>query len=300
MSRQVRAWAGAGRRRAAVLLLAALPVLSPAAEQHDMADVPYVPTPEVVVDAMLKLAGIGPKDFVVDLGSGDGRIVIAAAKKLGARGFGVEIDGALVDRARSEAQRQGVSDRVEFRVENLFITDFSRATAMTLYLYPRLLLQLRPKFFGELRPGTRIVSHDFDMEGWRPDGQVTVPVPGKPYGPPRSEVYFWVVPANAAGAWQWRLPAGGAAAEYELALSQTFQMLEGRPLAGGRTGRMEGGRMRGDEIRFILATDAGGRVVRQEYAGRVSGDTITGKVKTAEGEQDWKATRVRRGKINVE
>jgi len=287
------------RRHAAALLLAAWPALAPAAEQHPFADVPYVPTPDAVVDAMLKLAGIGPKDFVIDLGSGDGRILIAAAKKHGARGFGVEIDGALVDRARQRAQREGVSGQVEFREENLFITDIGRATAMTLYLYPRLLMQLRPRFFGDLKPGTRIVSHDFDMEDWRPDARVTVPVPDKPYGPPSSEVYLWVVPANAAGAWQWRLAAGGAAREYELGLSQAFQMLEGRPLVGGRPGRLEEGRMRGDEIRFILAADLDGRAVRQEYAGRVSADSIVGKVRTGDGEQEWKATRVRRGSIKL-
>ena len=284
---------------AAALMVAAMPALSPAAEQHAFADVPYVPTPEVVVDAMLKLAGIGPKDFVIDLGSGDGRIVIAAAKKQGARGFGVEIDGALVARARSEAQRQGVADRVQFLEQNLFITDISRATAMTLYLYPRLLMQLRPRFFSELKPGTRIVSHDFDMEDWQPDTKLTVPVPDKPYGPPRSEVYLWIIPANAAGVWHWRMPAGSAGVEHELNLTQTFQMLAGQPRVGGRPGRLEGGRMRGDEIRFILAADVDGRAVRQEYTGRISGDSISGKVKVGDGEQEWKATRVRRDGIRI-
>lgn len=286
-------------RLAAVLLLAGLPSLSPAAEQHARADIHYVPTPGAVVDAMLKLANIGPQDFVVDLGSGDGRIVIAAAKKHGARGFGVEIDGALVNDARREAERQGVAGRVEFLEQNLFITDISRASVMTLYLSPGLLMQLRPRFFEELKPGTRIVSHDFDMEDWQPDARVTVPVPGKPYGPPRSEVYFWVVPANVAGTWQWRSAAGPAVADVEIGLSQTFQMLEGAPRLGGRQGRMEQGRMRGDEIRFILTAEVDGRPLRQEFSGRVSGDTINGKVKLAGGEFDWKATRTRRGSIKI-
>lgn len=285
-------------RLAAVLLLAALPSLSPAAEQHALADVPYVPTPETVVDAMLKLASIGPRDFVVDLGSGDGRIIIAAAKKLGARGFGVEIDSALVNEARREAKRQGVAGRVEFLEQNLFVTEIDRASVLTLYLYPRLLMQLRPRFFKELRPGTRIVSHDFDMEDWQPDARVTVPVPGKPYGPPSSEVYFWVVPANAAGHWRWRSPAAGSA-DVELALSQTFQKVEGTPQVGGRRGRLEQGRMRGDEIRFILTVDVDGLPLRQEYSGRLSSDTISGKVKLASGEFDWNATRTRRGSIKI-
>ena len=289
----------AGTHCLAAVLLATLPALSPAAEQHAFADVPYVPTPANVVDAMLKLAGIGSRDFVIDLGSGDGRIVIAAAKQRGASGFGVEIDGDLVARARSEAQRQGVADRVQFLVENLFITEIGRATVMTLYLYPNLLMKLRPRFFGELRPGTRIVSHDFDMEKWQPDARVTVPVPGKPYGPPSSEVYLWVIPANAAGTWQWRSAIGNAPFDVELALSQSFQMLEGRPLLGGKPGRLDGGRMRGDEIRFMLTAVVDGRTLRQEFSGRVNGDTITGKVKLAGGEQDWKATRTRRGSIKL-
>jgi len=287
-----------GWRQAAVVLLAALASLSPAAQQHALAHVPYVPTPEVVVDAMLKLANVGPRDFVVDLGSGDGRIIIAAAKKHGARGFGVEIDGALVNEARREAERQGVAGRVEFLEQNLFITEIDRASVLTLYLYPRLLIQLRPRFFKELRPGTRIVSHDFDMDDWQPDAHVTVPVPGKPYGPPSSEVYFWVVPANAAGHWRWRSPAANSA-DVELTLSQTFQRVEGTPQVGGRRGRMEQGRMRGDEIRFILTVEVDGRPLRQEYSGRVSGETINGKVKLAGGEFDWQATRIRRGSIKI-
>ena len=287
-----------GWRQVAVLLFAVLPSLSPAAEQHAFADVPYVPTPATVVDAMLKLASIGPQDFVIDLGSGDGRIIIAAAKKNGARGFGVEIDGALVSEARREAQRQGVAGRVEFLEQNLFVTEIDRASVLTLYLYPRLLMKLRPRFFNELRPGTRIVSHDFDMDDWQPDARVTVPVPGKPYGPPSSEVYFWVIPANAAGNWRWRSPAAGAA-DVELALSQTFQKVEGIPRIGGRQGRLEQGGMRGDEIRFILTVEVDGQPLRQEYSGRLSGDTISGKVKLASGEFDWSATRTQRGSIKL-
>lgn len=286
----------AARQGAAALLLAAIPALSAAAEQHPHASVPYVPTPAVVVDAMLKLAGVGPRDFVIDLGSGDGRIVIAAAKRYGARGFGVEIDGSLVNAARQEALRQGVADRVEFLEQNLFITDLDRASVLTLYLFPQLLVQLRPRMFEQLKPGVRIVSHDFDIGSWQPDAHLTIPVPDKPYGPPSSEVYLWLVPANAAGTWQWRLEG---AAEYEVALAQTFQVLDGKPMVGGRPGRLESGRMRGDEIRFILTAELDGRVLRQEYTGRVSGDSIAGKVKLAGGERDWTARRSRRDSIKI-
>src|SRR6185295_9519630 len=118
------------------------------------------------------------------------------------------------------------------------------------------------------------------------------------YGPPSSEVYLWIVPVNAAGTWQWR-SAGAAAADYELALSQVFQMLEGMSSVGGKPGGRVEGRMRGDEIRFILTAEAGGRMLRQEFSGRISGDTISGKVKHADGESEWKATRTRRGSIKL-
>jgi SAM-dependent methyltransferase len=285
----------AGARFVAAALLSVLSLLCTAADQHPQADVPYVPTPPGVIDVMLKLANIGPRDFVVDLGSGDGRILIAAAKQHGARGFGVEIDGALVNDARREAGRQGVAGLVEFREENLFITEISRATVLTLYLSSALMAGLRPRVFGELRPGTRVVSHDFDMENWRPDARVTVPVPGKPYGPPSSEVYLWIVPANAAGTWSSR-----AAADSEIVLSQTFQVLEGTVSADGGPGRLEEGRVRGDEIRFILTAGAGGKALRQEFSGRISGDTIIGKVRDGNGEFDWNATRTRRGSIKID
>jgi len=289
-----------GWRGAAAAFLAVLPLLSAAADQHPHADVPYVPTPRGVVDAMLKLANVGAKDYVIDLGSGDGRIVISAAKQHGARGFGVEIDGALVSEARREARRQGVGGRAEFLEQNLFITEIGRATVVTMYLYPKLMMQLRPRLFTELKPGARVVSHDFDMENWQPDARVTVPVPDKTYGPPSSEVYLWVIPANAAGDWRWRSAIAGAALDYELALDQAFQVLDGKPRVGGRPARFEGGRMRGDEIRFMLTAEVDGRTVRHEFRGRVAGDAIAGKVRIAGGgESGWNATRARRGHIKL-
>ena len=203
----------------------------------------------------------------------------------------MDIDPGLVRAARQEAQRQGVADRVQFVEENLFVTKIAPATVMTLYLIPRLMMALRPRFLAELRPGTRIVSHEFDLEDWRPDAQRTIAVPDKPYGPPRSEVYLWIVPAHAAGDWRWRTPDGG---DVTLALAQTFQLLDGKPTVGGRPARLEAGRMRGESIRFILHAEAAGRSVRQEYEGRVSGDTVTGTVRQDGIEAEWRATRVRR------
>ena len=266
------------------------------------ADVPYVPTPPNVVEAMLELAQLRADDFVIDLGSGDGRIVISAAKKYGARGMGVELDGALVSQARREAERQGVGNKVEFRAENLFVTELDRATVVTTYLYPQVNIALRPRIFAELKPGTRIVSHEFDFGNWKPDARVTVPVPNKPYGPPQSDVLLWIVPANAAGRWQWRTPVDGAALETELTVQQTFQELRGTASFGGGPARVEDPRLRGDEIRFTLVGQVNGRAVRQEFAGRISGDTIRGKtrVPNAESGIEWQAKRAARAQINID
>jgi hypothetical protein len=281
------------------LLAAAYCVLSSAALAQT-GDVPFVVTPPNVVDAMLDLAKVSASDFVIDLGSGDGRIVIAAAKKHGARGLGVELDGGLVNDARREARRQGVADKVEFRAENLFVTNLEKATVLTSYLYPRLNIELRPNIFEQLKPGSRVVSHEFDFGNWKPDAQVTVKVPDKPYGPPRSEVFLWIVPANAAGRWEWRLDSEPAT--YAVTLDQTFQELRGTAAIGGAAGRLENPRLRGDEIRFSLAGEVDGKTVRREFVGRVSGDTIRGKarVPNAESGVEWQATRVARGKIKLD
>ena len=264
------------------------------------ADVPFVATPMNVVDAMLDLAKVGPGDYVIDLGSGDGRIVIAAANKHGARGLGVELDGALVNDARREAERQGVRDKVEFRAENLFLTDLARATVLTTYLFPRVHMELRPRIFEQLKPGARVVSHEFDFGNWKPDAQVTVTVPDKPYGPPRSEVVLWIVPANAAGRWEWRL--GGDPVPYAVTFEQTFQALRGTAVIGGKAARIENPWLRGEEIRFTLAGEADGRPIRREFVGRVSGESIRGKarVPNAESAVEWQATRVARGKIDID
>jgi ubiquinone/menaquinone biosynthesis C-methylase UbiE len=158
------------------------------AQQVISRDVPYVPTPEPVVEKMLEVAKVGPNDVVYDLGSGDGRINITAAKKYGARGVGVDIDPERVLEARDNAKAAGVSDKVEFREGNLFEMDLSEATVVTLYLLQSLNLKLRPKLLSELKPGTRIVSHSFDMGDWEPLERLDVE--GR-------KVYYWVVPENA-------------------------------------------------------------------------------------------------------
>ena len=179
---------------ACALLLAAC--LAGAQGQPLDVDVPFVVTPDNVTREMLRLADVKAGDFVIDLGSGDGRIVIVAAKQFGARGLGVEIVPELVAKSLENARRAGVADRVEFRVQDLFATDLSQATVITMYLLPEVNLQLRPRLLA-LKPGTRIVSHDWDMGDWKPDRVVTVEAPDKPIGREKlSRLYLWTVPAR--------------------------------------------------------------------------------------------------------
>jgi SAM-dependent methyltransferase len=187
-------------------------------------DVPYVPTPESVVEAMLSIADVGPRDFVVDLGSGDGRIPIAAAKRRGARGLGIELNPDFVAKSRLNASREGVADRVEFRQQDIFLADFRDATVVTLYLFPDVNYALRPRILYELRPGTRIVSHDWDMTDWEPDRQLTLPAPHKPAGSRQeSRVYLWIVPARVGGYWRGTLTGPDGEESALLEFSQRFQ-----------------------------------------------------------------------------
>lgn len=178
-----------------VLLLACSPAVrddrSPVAldgQELREPDVHYEPTPQPVVHRMLELAGVRPGDIVYDLGSGDGRIPITAAKSYGARGVGIDIDPKRVAESNANALRAGVTDRVSFRNEDLFLADFSDATVVTLFLFPDLNLRLRPRLLAELKPGTRVVSYYHDMGGWRPDRTVRAP---------RANIYLWIIPASA-------------------------------------------------------------------------------------------------------
>src|ERR1043166_720269 len=172
-----------------------------AGAQEGAGDVVYVPTPQVVVDRMLEMAKVGPGDYIIDLGSGDGRIVITAAKRYGARGFGVDLADVLLERRNSVAKAEGVADRAQFFKQNLFETDLSKATVITSYLLPEMNEKLRPKIL-KLKPGTRVVAHDYHMGEWYPDETDTLRVPEKIVGSPgKSFLYMWLVPAPTAGQW---------------------------------------------------------------------------------------------------
>jgi hypothetical protein len=230
--------------------------------------------------------------------------VITAAKKYGASGFGVDLDGALVSEAKREAQRQGVSGRVDFYARNLFITDIGKATVLTSYLFPQVNMELRPRLFAELKPGTRVVAHEFDFGNWKPDAHRRIAVPNKRYGPPHSDVYLWIVPANVAGTWRWRVPAGAEAVDCEMKLDQTFQSLRGTARAAGRPARIESAAISGENVALALVLEIDGRQVRQELKGRVEGDAIRGRVRTSGqgdgADTEWVATRTLRGKINTD
>ncbi len=222
-------------------------------------DVPYVPTPESVVDAMLAMAQVGPNDIVIDLGSGDGRIPLAAAR-LGARASGIEIDAALVERARRNAALYTLTDRARFIRADLFDVPLRDANVVTMYLLPKVNLALRPRLLTELRPGTRIITHAFDMGEWRADEERLVA---------DRRVFLWIVPAVAGGDWLATLPDGR---EVPLHLDQRFQDVT------GTLGNAEiTGTLRGTAIRFAAA----GR----SYTGTIGEATITG--------DGWRATRVR-------
>jgi SAM-dependent methyltransferase len=230
-------------------------------------DVIWVPTPAHVVDHMLRRVELGPKDLLVDLGSGDGRIVIAAAKS-GARATGVEYNLEMVALARRNAEEAGVAERARFVHGDLFETDFRHATVVSMYLLPSLAQRLRPVLLA-MRPGTRIVSYEFNMAEWEPDEIVEV------YG--SHNLYFWVVPARVDGVWKLRAGDEG----YQLAFDQTFQRISGSVELGGKMRlTLREPRLRGDRIWFTLVDEQG---VRRDFSGRVTGARMSGAMKPQNG-----------------
>jgi len=226
-------------------------------------DVIWVPTPDFVVERMLQMTQVGPQDYVVDLGSGDGRTVITAVKKFGARSLGIEYNPDMVALSQRNAERAGVSERAKFLQGDIFATDFSQATVVTMYLLPDLNLRLRPKLL-DMKPGTRLASHQFSMAEWQPD-EVS-DFEGR-------SVYFWIVPAKVEG--NWRLTIDGKT-EFRLNFTQRFQMIEGGiALPESRRLGIRDASLRGDRIGFAFVDQHG---VLREFSGRVNGDVIEGSI----------------------
>jgi len=254
-------------------------------------DVPYVPTPHEVVEEMLRLAMIKPGDLLYDLGCGDGRIVIAAAKTYGIRAIGVDIDPVRISESEANAAEAGVTGKVKFINKNLFETDFSDASVVTMYLLTSVNLKLRPTLLADLRPGTRLVSHRFEMGEWRPDKSTSVELSG---GEQRW-VYFWVVPANVTGRWEWNLDTGGGRRLYTLAADQLFQVLGGTVSVEDQQLALSEGRLEGVRVRFELEEAGGGRRTNWLYEGEVQGNSIRGTVRPADDPRakpiPWTASR---------
>ncbi|MCX7893991.1 MAG: SAM-dependent methyltransferase [Burkholderiales bacterium] len=271
------------QRLAAVL--AALALAATAGAQGKP-DAPYVPTPQKVVDAMLDLGKVGPGDYVIDLGSGDGRIVLTAAQR-GARGLGVEIDERLVAQANDSARARGVADRATFSRENLFETDLSRATVVTTYLLPEMNIRLRPKFLA-LAPGTRIVAHDYHLGDWIPDERETLDVPEKKTGNiGMAYVYLWVVPAKVAGRWAGEVPLGGRLVPVEVELDQQFQRVSGRVRGGSDASPILAPSLRGEQVAFGFDLRSPRAAARYGFKGVVTGDRIEGTLSWRDG-GEWR------------
>lgn len=232
-------------------------------------DVVWVPTPQELVDTMLSIAGLTPADFVVDLGSGDGRTVITAAKR-GARAVGVEFNPDMVKLSRINAETEGVAHMTQFVEGDLFEYDLSKATIITMFLLPEINLKLRPRLL-ELKPGTRVVSNTFTMGEWEPDYEVTTEDNWNSW----NTALMWIIPASVEG--EWKLDGE------ILTLNQEFQMISGKLSSGVRSINIRDGRLRGNEITF--------RINDRLYTGKVSGSRMEGVVKDSSGEKKWTATR---------
>jgi hypothetical protein len=243
---------------------------TPAAEYEphvgqDGKDVIWVPTPQALVDKMLDMAKVTPKDFVIDLGSGDGRTVITAAKR-GAKALGIEYNPDMVELSKRNAAKAGVGDKASFVKADLFESDFSQAQVITMFLLPEINLKLRPTILN-LKPGTRIVSNSFTMGEWKADDTATVKDGCASY----CTAYLWIVPAKVDGTW--KLPQG------ELTLKQTYQMLSGSIRSGGKTTSISDGKLNGEHISFTAAG--------VKYSGNVRGNSMEGQ----SGNGKWSATR---------
>ncbi|MCE2946951.1 MAG: SAM-dependent methyltransferase [bacterium] len=272
---------GAGLAAGAMSLLAQAPA---GKKPLDRNGGPYVPTPWPVVDQMIGAGGIRAQDLVMDLGCGDGRLVISAAKRHGARGYGVDIDGDLVRLANDTAAREGVGHLVRFEERNIFDTDVREATVLTLYLLPWMMMKLRPRFLTDLRPGTRIVAHDYHFEDWRAASHVTFDVPEKAAitGVPDATVYLFLVPARVDGRWTVSAPGNPAFDRVELSLQQGLNDFEGTLAAAGRAARrLDATSLRGLDLRFALPVEApGGRAGRAIVRARVDGDRMEGSIES--------------------
>ncbi len=253
-------------------------------------DVPYVPSPQPVVDEMLRMADLKKDDLLYDLGCGDGRIVITAAQRYGCHGVGIDLNPVRIKESKENAAKAGVANLVQFQEGDLFKADFHQATVLSLYLLSSVNLKLRPKILAELRPGTRVVSHNYGMSEWQPDQSANVVVNEIVHN-----VYFWIIPANVAGTWQVQLPSKLKKAPFKLVLDQVYQNAQGTAELSGEKVPLQDVLLTGDKIQFKLAFKGKGKDEVLSFAGTISGNSLQGAVKTGEGagvaEGSWQAKR---------
>ena len=279
----------------AAAFVAALPAAAqPQAWAWDDGTVPYVQTPMEIVERMLRMAEVRKDDFVIDLGSGDGRIIIESAKR-GARGLGVDLDPNLVKHATENARQAGVAERVRFEVRDIFETDLSAATVVAFYLLPDFNAKLLPKLL-KLKPGTRIVSHDGGIGDWPADERLEMRAPEKPVGVDgTSRVELWIVPADARGAWSSELPAHGG--RWQFSIKQKYQVLDVDVAAQGRDLLVRNTRLRGEEIKLIVTGIVNGRAWHHYFVGTLKDEHISGEVTVSDGNNKrsfpWTASRTR-------
>jgi SAM-dependent methyltransferase len=275
------------------LLLASAPAWAQSCGWDD-GTVPYVQTPMEIVERMLRMAEVRAGDSVIDLGSGDGRIVIEAAK-LGARGLGVDLDPNLVKLATQNARRAGVADRARFEVRDIFETDLSRATVVTMYLLPEFNAKLLPRLLA-LKPGTRIVSHDGGIGDWLADETLEMRTPEKPVGiGGNSKIEVWIVPADIRGRWASHIAQHGGAWNFQI--DQRYQMLDLQVRADGRDLLVRNTRLRGEEVKLVITGLVKNRAWHHYFVGLTKGDTIEGELTVSDGNDKavypWLAKRAR-------
>ncbi len=228
-------------------------------------DVIWIPSPDALVTRMLRLGAITPRDYVIDLGSGDGKIVIAAAREFGAQGKGIEYNPNLVDLSRQRAEAAGVAERAEFEKADIFESDFSRATVITMYLLPHLNLKLRHRILA-LKPGTRVISHEFRMGRWAPDETSRVGT---------ASVHLWLVPANVGGEWELTFPQRSGPISVTMNFTQTFQNFMGDVVFREFSTGVREPKVAGDRVHFSLTDEDG---LLRRFEGQVAGNRITGSV----------------------
>jgi SAM-dependent methyltransferase len=270
--------------------------------QQKEPEVPYVPTPEAVVMEMLKITHVGKNDVLYDLGCGDGRIVITAAKEFGCRGVGIDIDPQRIRESQANAIEAGVSDKVKFIEMDLFEAKISEATVVTLYLLSEVNLRLRPKLLRELRPGTRVVSHEFTMGEWNSDKTTSVKAEDYWQVYPENEwnthnVYLWIIPGNVTGTWNLTISDISEMNNLSFQFDQEFQTVRGKAFEGRRSIPMfiKGGKIDGNVLQFTLEKTLKGQTEKMHFEGKVQGDTMQGtlNIEGRPGKEKikWKARR---------